>query len=378
MKILITGANGFIGKNLIVELKNKGYQDLYLCSRNTTQAELEQYTSDCDFMFHLAGINRPLTEEEFHTGNVQFTEILLQLLKKQNNAAPIIFASSKQAMQENAYGKSKLSAEEALLEHEKEIPNKVFIYRLSNVFGKWCKPNYNSVVATFCHNIANDLPIQIHNESSELNLIYIDDILEEWLSVLEGVSVRPAQDKRYYIHIIHQITLGKLAEMIQGFKDSRKNLQAPDMSDSLVKKLYSTYLTYLPEEAFSYPLKMNVDQRGSFTEILKSESFGQVSVNISKPGITKGNHWHHTKTEKFLVVSGQGIIRFRKLVSDDSSEEEQRIIEYHVSGEKLEVLDIPPGYTHNITNLGTNDMVTIMWANESFNQDKPDTYFLEV
>ncbi|MBN7774069.1 NAD-dependent epimerase/dehydratase family protein [Clostridium aminobutyricum] len=378
MKILITGANGFIGKNLIVELKNKGYQDLYLCARNTTAAELEQYTSDCDFVFHLAGINRPLTEEEFHTGNVQFTETLLQLLKKQNNKAPIIFASSKQAMQENAYGKSKLSAEQALLEYEKEAPDKVFIYRLSNVFGKWCKPNYNSVVATFCHNIAHDLSIQIHNESSELNLIYIDDIIEEWISLLEGVTIRPALDHRYYIHTIHQTTLGKLAEIIESFKESRRNLQASDMSDALVKKLYSTYLTYLPEEEFSYPLKMNVDQRGSFTEILKADSFGQVSVNISKPGITKGNHWHHTKTEKFLVVSGQGIIRFRKLVTDDCTEEEQQILEYYVSGEKLEVIDIPPGYTHNITNIGTSDLVTIMWANESFNQDKPDTYFLEV
>ena len=379
MKILVTGAYGFLGKNLIAELKNRGYDDLCLWHRGTSVEELEEAARSCNFVFHLAGVNRPDKTEEFIKGNVEFTSELLTLLKKYQNKAPILFASSKQAIQENAYGKSKLVAEELLLDYGQENEVTTYVYRLSNVFGKWCRPNYNSVVATFCYNIANHLPVAIHNSDSELALIYVDDIIEEWLHLLQGKEVRVAQDGRFYIHTIHLIKLGQLANIIQSFQESRKNLKVPEMTDRLTKKLYSTYLTYLPENHFSYPLKMNVDDRGSFTEMLKAESFGQVSVNISKPGITKGNHWHHTKTEKFLVVSGQGIIRFRKvepMYTITKSVEE--VIEYQVSGDKLEVVDIPPGYTHNIENMGDTDMVTLMWANESYNPEKPDTYFLEV
>lgn len=392
MKILITGAQGFIGKNLICELKNRGYNDLCLCHRGTTEEELNIYTRECDFVFHLAGVNRPQRTEEFMEGNFGFTEHLLGMLQKYQNKAPIVCTSSMQAILDNPYGKSKREGEKLLLDYADRENAKVFIIRLTNVFGKWCKPNYNSVVATFCHNIAHDMSIQVNDEDALLKLIYIDDVVNSLISFMEmqlivkqGNQHRKSiiiteSEGRYYIEPVYEVKLGKLADLIKSFKESRKNLQAADMSDVFTKKLYSTYLSYLSEDEFSYPLKMNVDNRGSFTEFLKSNSFGQVSVNISKSGITKGNHWHHTKNEKFLVVSGQGIIRFRKVnpFTDVQEGQAEEIIEYVVSGEKLEVIDIPTGYTHNITNTGAHDMVTIMWANESFNPDKPDTYFLEV
>lgn len=370
MKILVTGAQGFIGKNLIAELGNRRYEDLFLCDMDTTSEQLDSYARDCDFVFHLAGVNRPETESEFMEGNSGFTSTLLDSLKKNNNGCPVLVTSSIQALLENPYGKSKKAGEELLLAYSRDTGAQVFIYRLPNVFGKWCRPNYNSAVATFCHNIANDLPITVNNPDHEMRLVYIDDVVNTFLSAMEGKETS-AKDGLFYVMKVHMTTLGEIVDLIYSFQGARSSLQTPNMADPFSKKLYSTYLSYLPKDQFSYPLKMNVDNRGSFTEFLKSPDRGQVSVNISKPGITKGNHWHHTKNEKFLVVSGQGVIRFRKLG-------EEEIIEYHVNGEKLEVVDIPTGYTHNISNTGEGNMVTIMWANEAFDPEKPDTYFLEV
>nr|WP_315023607.1 capsular polysaccharide biosynthesis protein CapF [uncultured Aminipila sp.] len=395
MKILITGAYGFIGKNLICELQNKGYNDLCFCGRDTKIEELDKYARECDFIFHLAGVNRPENTEEFMEGNFGFTKSLLELLKKHKNEAPVLCTSSTQALLDNPYGNSKLAGEELLLDYEIETGAKVYVYRLTNVFGKWCRPNYNSAVATFCYNVANNLPIQITDENRMMELVYIDDVVQAFIACLEGhieSYSNKNQDGRLVLSTVYKVSLGSMAELIKKFKDDRNTLEVPDMADDFCKKLYSTYLSYLPEDQFSYPLKMNMDHRGSFTEILKTTCFGQVSVNISKPGITKGNHWHHTKIEKFLVVSGKGVIRFRKVTAEGFKEENQpfggsaingdsdknKVIEYHVSGDKLEVIDIPPGYTHNITNIGETDMVTIMWANESFDPQKPDTYFLKV
>jgi UDP-2-acetamido-2,6-beta-L-arabino-hexul-4-ose reductase len=365
----VTGAKGFIGKNLVAELKNRGYKDIFEYDADSAFEKLICYTKICDFVFHLAGVNRPLQESEFMEGNFGFTSILLDLLKKHGNKAPILMTSSVQALQDNPYGKSKKAGEDLLLRYQEEAGTKVFVYRLQNIFGKWCRPNYNSVVATFCHNIAHGLPIEIRDRSHQMNLVYIDDVVKTFISAMEGKETG-AKDGLYYVTDVNLITLGELADTLYSFKDSR-NTQIPDMSDPLTKKLYSTYLSYLPRDQFSYPLQMNEDSRGSFTEFIKTPDRGQVSVNVSKPGITKGNHWHHSKTEKFMVVSGEGTIRFRKI-------DEGEIFEYKVSGEKLEVVDIPPGYTHNITNTGTMDLVTVMWANEIFDPDKPDTYSLEV
>ena len=381
MKILVTGANGFVGKNLVSTLKNIkdgkdktrsiDIEDIYTYDLDSTIDDLKKYTSDCDFVFHLAGVNRPKDASEFYEGNASFTETLCSLLKEYDNHCPILISSSIQASKDNDYGKSKKEGEDYLLNHGETMNSKVYIYRLANLFGKWCRPNYNSVVATWCYNVAHDLDIQINDESVELPLCYIDDVIDEFLNALEGHPTIP-KEGIYQVYPIHFIKLGELAKIIKSFKESRKTLQIPNMqADSLEKKLYSTYLSYLPKDQFSYPLKMNIDQRGSFTEFLKTNEFGQVSVNISKPGITKGQHWHHSKNEKFLVVSGQGLIQFRDIYSDE-------IIEYHVSGDKLEVIDIPTGYTHNIINIGKTDMVTIMWANEAFNPEHPDTYFEEV
>ncbi len=369
MKILVTGAKGFVGKNLIAELKNKGYNDIFPFCRETDRSLLEKYTKECDFVFHLAGINRPDDEKEFMEGNFGFTSELLELLKKHNNKAPVLITSSIQAERDNAYGRSKKAGEDLLFNYYKETDVKFYIYRLPNLFGKWSRPNYNSVVATYCHNIARDLDIQVNNPDAELNLCYIDDVLEEFLKALEGNST--FQDDYCVVPVTHTIKLGELADMIRSFKETRLNLSVPNMEDALTKKLYSTYLSFLPEDKFSYDLKMNCDNRGSFTEFIRTPERGQVSVNVSKPGITKGNHWHHTKNEKFLVVSGEGLIRFRKIDSDE-------IIEYRVSGDKLQVVDIPTGYTHSIVNVGENDLVTVMWVNECFDPEKPDTYFLEV
>jgi UDP-2-acetamido-2,6-beta-L-arabino-hexul-4-ose reductase len=369
MKILVTGSKGFIGKNLVAELKNRGYTDIYEFDRNTDKYLLDKYTKECDFVFHLAGVNRPKNEEEFMEGNFGFTSELLELLKKHNNKSPILITSSIQAQRDNPYGRSKKAGEDLVFSYGKETGAKVLVYRLPNVFGKWCRPNYNSAIATFCHNIAHDLPITVNDPNVIMNLVYIDDVVEEFIRALNGNENKVGDFCE--VSIVQQITLGEIVDLIYSFKRSRKERSIPNLSDEFTKKLYSTYLSYLPENKFSYELKMNIDNRGSFTEFIKTLDRGQVSVNISKPGITKGNHWHHTKNEKFLVVSGKGVIRFRKIDSDE-------IIEYYVSDDKLEVVDIPPGYTHNIENLGDTDMVTIMWANEPFDPEKPDTYYLEV
>lgn len=368
MKILVTGAKGFIGKNLVSELKNKGFNQVFEFDTDTDAHLLEEYCKEADFVFHLAGVNRPKDNSEFMSGNFGFTSTLLEKLKKFKNSCPVMLSSSIQAELTNPYGESKKAGEDLLLEYSRETGAKVLIYRFPNVFGKWCRPNYNSAVATFCYNIANDLPVQINNPSTVLNLVYIDDVVETLIRNLDETDNR---EYYYMISKIYTVTLEEIVHLLYSFKSSRQDLLIPDMSDEFTKKLYSTYLSYLPVNEFSYALKMNTDQRGSFTEFLKTSERGQVSVNISKPGITKGNHWHHTKNEKFLVVSGKGVIRFRDIHSD-------KVIEYFVSGDKLEVVDIPVGYTHNIENLAEVDMVTIMWANEVFNSENPDTYYLEV
>ncbi|MCM2590896.1 NAD-dependent epimerase/dehydratase family protein [Rossellomorea marisflavi] len=369
MKILVTGANGFIGKNLVAELNNRGYKDILKITKNSEDSILEKYTKECDFVFHLAGINRSNNVDEFMDGNIGITSKLLELLKYHGNKSPILMTSSIQAGNDSPYGISKKAAEDLLTNYYYETDIKVFIYRLPNIFGKWSKPNYNTVVATYCHNIARGLDIQINNADTELTLAYIDDVLEEFINALNG---NPTIHGEFCIvPIAHDIKLGKLVELIKSFKASRSNLNVPNMEDGLTKKLYSTYLSFLPPDQFSYELKMNLDQRGSFTEFIKTPDRGQVSINISKPGITKGNHWHHTKNEKFLVVSGEGLIRFRNM---DTNE----VIEYKVTGLNLQVLDIPVGYTHSIINIGECDLITVMWANECFNPIKSDTYFEEV
>jgi UDP-2-acetamido-2,6-beta-L-arabino-hexul-4-ose reductase len=369
MKILVTGAQGFVGKNLIAELRNQNFTDIFEYGRETKPALLEEYCKEADFVFHLAGVNRPKDQSEFMDGNYGFTSTLLETLKRQQNTCPVIISSSIQAKLDNPYGVSKKAGENLLFEYSKETGAKVLVYRLPNVFGKWCKPNYNSVVATFCHNVAHGLSINVNDPSVVMKLVYIDDVVEEFIRALNGNAY--SNGDFCEVPVVHKATLGEIVDLIYSFKQSREECSIPNMSNLFTKKLYSTYLSYLPEDKFSYGLKMNIDQRGSFTEFIKTPDRGQVSVNISKPNITKGNHWHHTKNEKFLVVNGTGVIRFRKIDSD-------QIIEYFVSGEKLEVVDIPTGYTHNIENLGNTDMVTIMWANEYFDPEKPDTYFLEV
>lgn len=382
MKILVTGAKGFIGKNLIATLNNvrTGKDRTFGISEDLTVYEydvdsdeelLDVYCQECDFVFHLAGVNRPKEHKEFMEGNFGFTSVLLEKLKKYGNQCPVMISSSIQAELDNAYGVSKKAGEDLIFSYGKENGVKVYVYRFPNIFGKWCRPNYNSAVATFCHNIAHDLPIHVNDPSVVMNLVYIDDVVEELIDALKN---SPNMDERGYCHVpvIHTITLGEIVELLYSFKNSRGELNVPDMTEgSFSKKLYAAYLSYLPTDQFSYPLKMNVDERGSFTEILRTCDRGQFSVNISKPGITKGEHWHHTKNEKFLVVSGKGLIQFRKVDSDE-------IIEYHVSGDKLEVVDIPTGYTHNIINEGDADLVTFMWCSECFNPEKPDTYFLKV
>ena len=381
MKVLVTGSKGFVGRNLVETLKtirDEKYKTssltsnliLYEYDLNSTKEELKEYCSDCDFIVHLAGVNRPQSPSEFYEGNLGFTEALCSYLKEAGNKCPIMISSSIQVERDNDYGKSKKAGEDALLAFGKENGNPIYIYRFVNLFGKWCRPNYNSVVATWCHNIAHGLDIQINDPSVTLPLCYIDDVVEEIIHCICG-NPYIVDGAHYGVEKVYNCTLGDLANTIKRFKESRTILEVINQADELTKKLYATYLSYLPENEFSYPLKMNIDERGSFTEFLKTKEYGQVSVNISKPGITKGNHWHHTKNEKFLVVSGTGLIQFRKVG-------EEKIIEYQVSGEKLEVIDIPTGYTHNIINVGDNDMVTIMWANEMFDPSKADTYFERV
>lgn len=381
MKILVTGARGFVGKNLVAELENIKYgkdktypltQDIeiYEYDIDTDKSMLSEFCKDCDFVFNLAGVNRPETESEFMSGNFGFASELLDELKKNNNTCPVMLSSSTQAALDNPYGKSKKAGEDLFFDYSKKTGAKVLVYRFPNVFGKWCRPNYNSAVATFCNNIANNLPIQVNDRSHKMTLVYIDDVVNELINALCGLETKDGDYCK--VPVEYNTTLGEIVDLIYSFKQSREDKSVPDMTEgSFSKKLYSTYLSYLPTDKFSYPLKMNIDNRGSFTEILRTADRGQVSVNISKPGITKGQHWHHTKNEKFLVVSGKGVIRFRKIG-------EEKVYEYFVSGDKLEVVDIPTGYTHNIENLGDTDMVTVMWCNECFNPDKPDTFFEEV
>lgn len=368
MRILVTGAKGFIGKNLIVELRNRGYNDIYEVDKETDELSLGKFIRDCDFVFHLAGVNRPKEESEFVEGNVEFTKHLLTQLEKREKPIPVLFTSSIQAEKDNPYGRTKRMAEDLIFDYGRKTGAKVFVYRLPNVFGKWCRPNYNSAIATFCYNIARDLPITVNDPNVVLKLVYIDDVVNEFINALNGCENRDG--KFCEVATQYTVKLGDIVELLYSFKKGRENLSVPNVGDDFVKKLYSTYISYLPEEQFSYQLNMKADERGSFTEFLKTEDRGQISVNVIKPGITKGNHWHHTKVEKFLVVSGEAIIRFRKI---DCSE----VIEYRVSGNKLEVVDIPPGYTHNITNIGNSDVVFIIWANEPFDPQRPDTYYLE-
>ena len=369
MSILVTGAKGFIGKNLVAELKNQGNISINECDADTTPAELEAYCQVATFVYHLAGVNRPQNNTEYMTGNSGFTAALLAMLQKHNNNCPIVFASSAQAALSNPYGQSKKAAEDLFSAHSLATGAKVMVYRLPNVFGKWCRPNYNSAVATFCHNIARGLPITVNDPSTELNLVYIDDVVAEFVRALHGQA--NIQHNYCVVPTTHHIALGALADLLYSFRDSRTNLTVPNLSDALTRKLYATYLSSLPESDLSYSLKMNSDERGSFTEFVRTVGQGQFSVNITKPGITKGNHWHHTKHEKFMVVSGSGIIRLRVVGTD-------AVISCRVSGDSLQVVEIPPGYTHNIENLGESDLVTLMWASEPFDKDRPDTYMARV
>ena len=371
--ILITGAGGFIGKNLTATLKAAGYTDLMLFEKDDTPDTLAAFAARAGFVFHLAGINRPKDPSEFYAGNAGLTDHLLALLAKADKPAPVLVTSSTQAALDNDYGKSKAMAEAAVFAYGENTGAPVYVFRLPGVFGKWCRPNYNSVVATFCHNAARGLPLEVRDAAYSLPLVYIDDVVRAFIAAMDGVVTTDGETPTHCrVEPEHLTTLGQLAAVIGGFAENRKTLKAPFLAaDSLEKKLYSTWLSYLPTDSFSYPLTMHCDARGSFTEFLRTPERGQVSVNISKPGIVKGNHWHHSKNEKFLVVSGRGVIRFRK-------PDEEEVYEYYVSGDKLEVVDIPTGYTHNIENLGEGDMVTLMWANEAFDPENPDTIPLEV
>ena len=383
--ILITGAGGFVGKNLVAELSARGYSALLCFEKEDTPDTLDEYCRKAAFVVHLAGVNRPKDPSEFYAGNSGLTDLLLSDLEAAGNACPVLVTSSVQAALDNDYGRSKLQAEEAIFAHGQRVGAPVYVFRMEGVFGKWCRPNYNSVVATFCHNVARGLPIQVRDPDFALPLVYIDDVVTCILDAMEkGEAVRDGEG-RCRIHPVHTVTLGQLAGTIQNFAKARggaaaralgadglPTLAVPELAaGSFEKKLYSTYLSYLPTDEFAYDLNMHCDARGSFTEFLRTPERGQVSVNISKPGIVKGNHWHHTKNEKFLVVKGEGIIRFRQIFSDE-------VIEYRVSGDKLQVVDIPCGYTHNIENVGEGDMVTVMWANEAFDPSHPDTYAMQV
>lgn len=369
MKILVTGAKGFIGKNLIMTLERIEGLEIYQYDIGTDPGLLDTYIEDCKFVFHLAGVNRPQNVEEFMEGNFGFTSRLLDSLKSNHNICPVLVTSSVQAVLDNPYGRSKKASEDLLFAYGQETGAKVLVYRLPNVFGKWCRPDYNSAVATFCYSVAHGSSIKVNDPDMVMNLVYIDNVVEEFVRALNGNETRKGDFCT--VPTVHTAKLGEIVDLVYSFKNSRGELAIPDMADGFTRKLYATYLSYLPEDRFVYPLKMNVDDRGSFTEMIRTPERGQISVNIFKPGIIKGNHWHHTKNEKFLVVSGRGVIRFCKVGSDE-------VIEYHVNGEKLEVVDVPVGYIHNIENLGDSDMITIMWASECFNPEKPDTYSLEV
>lgn len=366
MNILVTGAKGFVGKNLIAELRHQNLGEVYAYDLDTGEDKLDDFCRRADFVFHLAGVNRPQQEEEYMRGNFGFTSTLLETLKKYQNKAPVVLASSIQAELDNPYGQSKRAGERLLFDYGRQEKVTVLVYRFANLFGKWCRPNYNSVVATFCYNKAHGLPIVVNDPSKVLPLCYIDDVVEELLRALRGEPTRAGEFCE--VPVTEPVSLGRLAGLLEEFVQSRATLAVPDMRDDFTRKLYATYLSYLPTDQFSYPLKQNVDERGSFTEFLRTPERGQVSVNVAHPGVVKGNHWHHTKNEKFLVVSGKGLIRFRKVG-------ETEVYEYHVSGEKLTVVDIPTGYTHSIANEGEGDLVTVMWASEPFDPQRPDTYF---
>lgn len=396
MNILVTGAKGFVGKNLVAQLHNirdgkarwypvTGDLTVYEYDVDSDPAELDTYCREADFVFNLAGVNRPKDQSEFMKGNFGFASVLLDTLKKYGNKCPVMLSSSIQATLmgrygASDYGKSKLAGEELFFGYAEETGARVLVYRFPNLFGKWCRPNYNSAVATFCHNIANGLPIQVNDRSTELELVYIDDLVDEMVAALAGKEHRcefdgldpvAKEDGRYcYVPVSHRATLGGIVDLLHRFAGQPESLVVPEIpKGSFAKKLYSTYLSYLPKEKVAFPLKMNVDERGSFTEMLRSEKCGQVSVNISRPGVTKGQHWHNTKWEFFIVVSGRGLIQQRRVGSDE-------VIEFEVSGEDIRAVHMLPGYTHNIINLsGTENLVTVMWANEVFDPDRPDTYF---
>ena len=382
MDILITGAGGFVGKNLACALENirdgkdrtrPGLEigEIFRCTRQTTEAELKEYCANAEFVFHLAGVNRPKNQSEFMEGNRDFTETLLGVLELTGNRCPVMLSSSIQAERDNPYGESKRAGEQVLRGYGARTGAKTLIYRFPNVFGKWCRPNYNSAVATFCHNRANDLPIRVNDRNTRLTLVYIDDVVQELLDALEGKEHR--EGEFCFVPTTHSATLGEIVDLIESFRTQPETLLMPEIpNDSFAKKLYSTFLSYLPKEKVAFPLKMNVDQRGSFTELLKTVNCGQFSVNISRPGITKGQHWHHTKWEFFIVVSGHALIQERKIGTDE-------VIEFEVSGENIQAVHMLPGYTHNIINLSeTENLVTLMWANELFDPNHPDTFFQEV
>ncbi len=386
MNILITGANGFVGRNLAEALKNihdgkdKTHPEIkihniFTYDIGSSPEELDKYCKEADFVFNLAGVNRPDNKEEFMQGNFGFGSTLLETLKKNKNNCPVMLSSSIQASLEgrydNDYGRSKKAGEDLFFNYAKETGAKALVYRFPNLFGKWCRPNYNSVIATWCYNIANDLEITINDRSALLELLYIDDLIEEMLLCLSGNEHKNGDF--CICPVTHKVTLGEIADLLYSFKTQPKTLLMPEIPfGSFAKKLYSTYLSYLPKEKAIFPLKMNVDNRGSFTELLKTENCGQFSVNISKPGVVKGQHWHHTKWEFFIVVSGKGLIQQRKIGSDE-------VLNFEVSGEKIEAVHMLPGYTHNIINLSdSEDLVTLMWANEQFDPTKPDTFFEEV
>ena len=397
MNILVTGSNGFVGKNLCRTLetirdgrnktRNTEIGEIFECDIDTPKELLDEFCSKANFVFNFAGVNRPKEAAEFMEGNRDFTADLLSMLKKHGNTCPVMHASSIQASLSgryagSKYGESKLAGENLVFEHA-ETGAEVLVYRFPNVFGKWCRPNYNSVVATFCHNIANDIDIEINDPEAELELLYIDDLVDEMLNALEGRAhkcgydgtepVTSEEGKFCYVPVTHKVTVGKIAEDLERFKNQPKTLEMPEIPEgSFEKKLYSTYLSYLPKEKICFALKMNEDDRGSFTELMKTENCGQFSLNISKPGITKGEHWHHSKWEFFMVVSGRGLIQMRNTDTDE-------IREFEVTGEKIEAVHMLPGYVHNIINLSeTENLVTVMWANEKFDPQKPDTYFEKV
>lgn len=396
MNILVTGAKGFVGRNLVAQLHNirdgkarwypvTGDLTVYEYDVDSDPAELDTYCREADFVFNLAGVNRPKDRSEFMEGNFGFASVLLDTLKKYGNKCPVMLSSSIQATlmgryAASDYGRSKLAGEELFFGYAEETGARVLVYRFPNLFGKWCRPNYNSAVATFCNNIANGLPIQVNDRSTELELVYIDDLVDEMVAALAGKEHRcefdgldpvAEEDGRYcYVPVSHRATLGGIVDLLHRFARQPESLVIPEIPEgSFAKKLYSTYLSYLPKEKVAFPLKMNVDERGSFTEMLRSEKCGQVSVNISRPGVTKGQHWHNTKWEFFIVVSGRGLIQQRRVGSDE-------VIEFEVSGEDIRAVHMLPGYTHNIINLSdTENLVTVMWANEVFDPDRPDTYY---